>query len=408
MAKVVSNGFDGHPRAFSATRNASCETPKEIPLRTLPRRVVLADDLTGALEIGVLGRAAGHHSMVILAGTPLSDDLAHAAILVLDTDTRELSSAAASDVCRRILAHLLDQENLDIFKKTDSLLRGNIAAELASLRSGFPGRKLVYVPAYPLLGRTVRNGILTVHGQDGSSEVGDVFSLLETAIPRIELQHVRGDEDLQSWLLKEPSSVLVCDAETQAQVEAFGETLKSQSGRCIVAGPAGIFRSLFGYVAASGQPEFPVSLPTGVGFIGSTHPVSNAQLEALATSARAEIAEAQGSDFGSYLPLWHSARNDGKWLMLRAQPDRSAAPSMRFSPVPDALYLSGGATAAACLSLLHCRALEPMRELLPGVVLSHARMQDRVLPVITKSGAFGDANTLVRLLAMLQGEEALR
>jgi len=46
-----------------------------------------------------------------------------------------------------------------------STLRGNIAAEFRALLDAWPEAVLVYVPAYPKLGRTVRNGELYVDGR---------------------------------------------------------------------------------------------------------------------------------------------------------------------------------------------------------------------------------------------------
>ena len=62
-----------------------------------------------------------------------------------------------------------------IYKKTDSTLRGNIAAELRALADLFPTWRIGYAPAYPALGRTVKNGVLYV----------DDVPVSETAVRRI-------------------------------------------------------------------------------------------------------------------------------------------------------------------------------------------------------------------------------
>ena len=50
------------------------------------------------------------------------------------------------------------------FKKTDSTLRGNIGAELQALMEVTGVTTLPFVPAFPEMGRTTRNGIHYVHG----------------------------------------------------------------------------------------------------------------------------------------------------------------------------------------------------------------------------------------------------
>ncbi|MGZ3371349.1 MAG: nucleotide-binding domain containing protein, partial [Caulobacteraceae bacterium] len=63
-----------------------------------------------------------------------------------------------------------------------------------------------------------------------------------------------------------------------------------------------------------------------------------------------------------------------------------------------ALAVTGGETARAVLSAAGVRALEVRGELEPGVVLSMAG----ALPVVTKAGAFGRADSLVRAVEALR------
>lgn len=109
--------------------------------------LVLADDLTGALECGVLIEGA---VVTLLAPAP-------AEAAVVDTDTRHVPPAQALETVRRLTEQFPAEM---IYKKTDSTLRGNIGAELAALPAG----RIHYAPAYPRLGRTVRGGRLYVDG----------------------------------------------------------------------------------------------------------------------------------------------------------------------------------------------------------------------------------------------------
>ena len=93
----------------------------------MPRLLIIADDLTGALDTGVKFSEAGLSTMVSTRwqDAPAPD----ADIAVLCADTRHLPSEQAYRVIRTIV----EQNRKDfplIMKKTDSGLRGNIGAEL--------------------------------------------------------------------------------------------------------------------------------------------------------------------------------------------------------------------------------------------------------------------------------------
>ncbi|MCU0226837.1 MAG: four-carbon acid sugar kinase family protein [Bryobacterales bacterium] len=371
----------------------------------LPRTLVLADDLTGALEMGVLARRSGYRAIVRMAGVARSGWPSEAQTVVLDTASRELPSETAAARVRDALKEVGGSAGegepaaWGVFKKTDSLLRGSIAAELSALADRFPERPLVYVPAYPLLGRLVRDGALWVLAEGAWQPQANIRQMLSTHFATQAIGSVADPDALERLLARGTHRTLLCDGETQADVDRCGEVLRRWIGRCIVAGPAGVFRALYGERGAVGV--WP-RLRCGVAYIGSTHPASIAQFDAVCTASGHSATLSEAVDFRRHASTWEAAQRAGQWLVLRCPDAHGAAPRMQFRPLPDALYLSGGATAAACLRLLACTQLEPVCELEPGVVFSEACLPDRRLPVITKSGAFGDARTLVRILAMLQ------
>src|SRR6185436_9075522 len=122
--------------------------------------LALADDMTGALEVGAKFSAAGIRT--IISTKPVFANSAHG--VVLDTETRHAPpELAAAEVKRFVLAWGGGLPRL-IYKKTDSTLRGNIAAELRALADLNPDWRIGYAPAYPALGRTVKLGVLYVDG----------------------------------------------------------------------------------------------------------------------------------------------------------------------------------------------------------------------------------------------------
>jgi 4-hydroxythreonine-4-phosphate dehydrogenase len=101
--------------------------------------LVVADDLSGAVEVAA-----------VLGARRIA--LGHTDGDVIDLDTRAL---APEEAARRIRA----LDGRITFKKIDSLLRGNVVAELEAL-----GGEVIVAPALPIEGRTVRGGVLHVHG----------------------------------------------------------------------------------------------------------------------------------------------------------------------------------------------------------------------------------------------------
>src|SRR5437867_11180604 len=118
--------------------------------------LAIADDLTGALEVGAHFAARG-----IEASVTTSTRRERPAVLVIDTETRHLAPDAAAG---RIHSVAAGNSSRLIYKKTDSTLRGNIGAELGALLALYPDSPLIYAPAYPAMGRTVRRGCLHVNG----------------------------------------------------------------------------------------------------------------------------------------------------------------------------------------------------------------------------------------------------
>ena len=128
------------------------------------RILVLADDLTGALEVGAKFAAAGKRSAVrTLSSLAPSALRAAAGVLVVDTETRHSPPAEAAQWVLQLARAARAEGFSHAYKKTDSTLRGNIPTELTALMEAYGGAPLLYVPAYPQMGRTIKHGILYVN-----------------------------------------------------------------------------------------------------------------------------------------------------------------------------------------------------------------------------------------------------
>ena len=85
---------------------------------------VLADDFTGAAEIGAIGRRYGLEAEVQTEFRRIED----ADIVVLDTHTRSSSRAEAVETVGREMDGLCRGRVDWIYKKVDSVLRGHVLA----------------------------------------------------------------------------------------------------------------------------------------------------------------------------------------------------------------------------------------------------------------------------------------
>ena len=116
--------------------------------------LVIADDLSGAAELAGIAFAHGLTAEVQTEFQPRTE----AEVVCLDTDTRRLSADEAAAGMRKLAKRLRAARPEFIFKKTDSALRGHIAAELGVLLEATARARAVFVPANPSRGRLIRGG----------------------------------------------------------------------------------------------------------------------------------------------------------------------------------------------------------------------------------------------------------
>ncbi len=122
---------------------------------------VIADDLTGAAEIGAIGLRHGLRAEIVRSGRPGNG----AQLVCVDTDSR---SCQASEAARRAAAaaQLLRAAGAEwIYKKVDSVLRGHVTAEVEAVMSQLQLNRAILLPANPSLGRIIRDGRYFVRGK---------------------------------------------------------------------------------------------------------------------------------------------------------------------------------------------------------------------------------------------------
>jgi uncharacterized protein YgbK (DUF1537 family) len=326
--------------------------------------VALADDATGALEVGAKFAAAGLECVVEF-GAPRFSQTA----VVIDTETRRLESAQAAAIVEDAAREARRRGIEYLYKKTDSTLRGNIAAELAAVRRVYSDGAMVYAPAYPAMGRTARNGVVYVHGE----ALGSAAALLADAV----------DGNVTLW-----------DAETQADLEAVPHSdVAAGTG-----GFAGIWASRLDVPRLAARRPF-VRGPCLV-VNGSLHPASLAQVGRpgnIDISAEALVSEIAtgGSAILATAAAPRMAPEEAARLL-----GATAAAVVRRLPVCT-LVIFGGDTTRAVLRELRVHEVEPVCELLEGIPAARFCREGRDIGLVTKAGGFGGPRTLTDILEKL-------
>jgi len=122
--------------------------------------VVIADDFTGAAELGGIGF---RHGLVteICTVVPVRPEV-DLVVIAADTRSKDVSAAVADmlEITRKVRE--LGPEL--VYKKTDSVLRGHVVAELKVHMEVLGFNQALLVPANPALGRVIRDGHYFVNG----------------------------------------------------------------------------------------------------------------------------------------------------------------------------------------------------------------------------------------------------
>ena len=123
--------------------------------------VVIADDLSGAAELAGIAFARGHSAEV---QRQRFDPASAAEVIAVDTDSRGLAPEAAADRVRDAAQAIIPANPAWIYKKVDSVLRGNARAEIEALLQVTGRDRAVLAPANPSHGRTIEGGRLLIRG----------------------------------------------------------------------------------------------------------------------------------------------------------------------------------------------------------------------------------------------------
>ncbi|WP_448698348.1 four-carbon acid sugar kinase family protein [Mucilaginibacter sp. AW1-3] len=122
--------------------------------------VVIADDFTGAAELGGIGL---RYKLQVEINTRVNLQ-SKADLFVIATDTRSMTKDEAERETEEVVRELAKLNPTWIFKKVDSVLRGYVAEELLVIIKKLNHTRALVVPANPALSRTITDGQYFLNG----------------------------------------------------------------------------------------------------------------------------------------------------------------------------------------------------------------------------------------------------
>ncbi len=367
---------------------------------------LLADDLTGALDTA--------SELMAIADTmpvwwrPLDD--APAGSFAYDSETRDAFGRCAIERVGSV-AHVLTGADV-AYKKIDSLLRGNTAAEVATCFASGDFRSAIVCPAFPAQGRVTR------HGRHYFRSLEDPkWHPVPTDLPAQLRNFGHTVRVVPRATPLSGAGIVVSDAETDEDLRAIAASGNGMEPPVLWCGSAGLASVLTKHVVDT--PLSHVQLPLLM-IIGSDHPVSRTQIRTLEACRPGVIAILQSDDADHIGRTALSTRAllaaAGVGAVALAFPERT--PFARLErvmrslfarlaealPPPASVFASGGATLHRLAETLGATELRMVGRLSPGVPV--ARFSDgawRGADIISKSGAFGPPAALADLVEQLEG-----
>ncbi len=366
----------------------------------------LADDLSGALDAAAAFHHAGRRVRVVLSA---HDWTAHDTdeVVGVTTETRNASPAEAAATVDRAIARGTAQGARLVYKKIDSTLRGPVAAEVATLARHLPAARILFSPANPSVGRTVRDGVLLVHG----------VPLSETEFAHDPVSPVR-ESNLRRLLGDTGGGrMIVADAATEGDLAAAVARMTG-GGEWVAVGSGALARP----VAALGRSETrppaatATSLPPPGPVLllgGSAHAGNRTAAARLTREHGVPVYALQAGDPGPAIAAAIASLRTGgaAGLLVEATRRDSALLLREFVLAAHAIitatgtariFATGGETAFALCGTLGVSALEFHAELESGLSLSRGATPRGPLLLAIKPGGFGTPETWVRAWAGLK------
>ncbi|MFD1771992.1 four-carbon acid sugar kinase family protein [Sphingobacterium suaedae] len=356
--------------------------------------LVIADDLTGAAEIGGVALRYGLSAQIVHSVTePITTD-----ILIVNTNSRSMK-------IDRALSHLASvlpsQSIVDwswIYLKFDSALRGHMREEIPFYKTAFCAQQVFFCPVNPKMGRLIRNGVYVVQGVPIAET--DFKHDPEFPVRESDILQIMGPEN---WALQTEPKLIPDDRFFLIPAVAEGETLDRWADclpkNALFAGAAAFFEALLRNRLEHGELlDSRIDAVQGqqLYICGSKHESSLRRLRELAPEEIVYWQKA-GGEWHVAQELEQALRKKERVVFAVATDTDSEARVIRKSMATSIamlneqyalqeLVIEGGATARAVLKALQIDALRPIQEKGAGVIT--CAVPDTEIYVTLKPGSY--------------------
>lgn len=415
----------------------------------MAKLVIIADDLTGALDTGV---QFSKKNMSVAVTTDINCDFENEFnemdVIVIDTESRHISKEQAKKRVKSAVSKF-NREKVEFFyKKMDSTLRGNIGSELEGFMEGLGINELSFVPAFPSGKRTVKNGILYVNGvkladtqfaQDILNPVNDSYipdiigKQTDIKVLKSEIHNLVPNEDKENQERK----IYLFDSENIEEMAEIGRGLNEKKLLNFTAGNAGFAEILTDYLNIEGKkPKISIDDKRILFVCGSVNITSlnqcrfaekigyiskslnfNDIISEKYSSSRNYMADREyfkmkleaheklllktsSSDDVIKIALEYSKRNnipmETLTLNIAENTGKLVSEIVKDKKIQN-LIVFGGDTLMGILKNIGCRYIVPVAEILPGIVFTKAVGKEFTVNVITKAGGFGEEDVVQKI-----------
>lgn len=409
--------------------------------------LILADDLTGALDTGVQFIKNGVKVLVTsdVNYNFLSLD-PEVKVLSINTNTRHLSPEEAYARIYNITKEATKAGVKYIYKKTDSVMRGNIGSELSAVLAASNEKYLAFVPSYPKMNRIVKNGILYVNGLPiGNTTFSkDPFNKIKGSRVvdivkhnyEIPVHHLGASDEIADCNLDSTKKhIVIFDSETDDHIRNIGNKLINKYDLKLLAGCAGFASKLAEIIGLEGnhlnsyKRSKPLLVACGSLNITSIKQMEYAvkqgfqrhQLSNVVNISNDFLKSKSGEDFIQALVDNFDYEANiiidtlGDFNNKKDQPnsideDTRTRIANNFGHIIkciitkskfETILVTGGDILKGFMDSLNCNEIFPVAEIIDGTVMFKVEYMGKELQVIAKSGGFGEEDTYVKIANMM-------
>ncbi|MCD8378620.1 MAG: hypothetical protein LUB59_07535 [Candidatus Gastranaerophilales bacterium] len=274
---------------------------------------IIADDLTGANDTALQFKKCNAETKILLDYKSLPENDLNTQIWAISTESRNIDFQEARSRMLEVIENIDKKLNLEhYYKKIDSTLRGNIAAETLAMVEALDYDASIIIPAFPQEGRITAGGYHLSKGIPiGRTEIArDPHSpITESHVPSLFMSQLKDDEKdfvghiglktvmngagpvlvRINELIKNEKKLIIADAASLIDIEQIVLAINKSNYKILPAGTAAtgsILAKLWVPEAEKPVEIEPVIIPKLPRFIvsGSATQINSSQIEQLGKS----------------------------------------------------------------------------------------------------------------------------